>query len=380
MDERRQDRIVGCLLGGAVGDALGAGIEFLSIEEIRDRFGSDGVTGMTEAYGRVGAITDDTQMTMFTAEGIIRTYVRGWSRGLAAFENVVDHAYARWLLTQSIRSRRWSQFWEQPDTPSEDGWLIGVKALHERRAPGTTCLSALGEGDYGSIEHPLNDSKGCGGVMRMAPAGLFTLGPIAFDEAAFASPMTVGCELAALTHGHPSGYLAAGALATMVHAIAWHDQPADEALDTAERLLLAKQGASEVLSALRQARELASEGPEPSYDVVQRLGAGWVAEEALAIAVYCSLIAHDFSAGVLLAVNHSGDSDSTGAIAGNILGAIHGKDGIPSLWLQELELREEITQLAEDWIDLVDTHERIDWEGYGGELPPEPWWQRYPGW
>jgi ADP-ribosylglycohydrolase len=67
-----RDRYRGCLLGGAVGDALGAGIVFLSLGEIRQRYGPTGVTGYVSAYGRAGAITDDTQMTLFTAEGLLR--------------------------------------------------------------------------------------------------------------------------------------------------------------------------------------------------------------------------------------------------------------------------------------------------------------------
>jgi ADP-ribosylglycohydrolase len=51
---------------------------------------------------------------------------------------------------------------------------------------------------------------------------------------------------------------------------------------------------------------------------------------------------------VILAVNHDGDSDSTGSITGNLLGAIHGAKRIPIKWLERLELRDVITELAED--------------------------------
>jgi ADP-ribosyl-[dinitrogen reductase] hydrolase len=64
----RSDHIAGCLLGRAVGDALGAPIEFLRLSEIRERFGLAGLTDYAPAYGKLGAITDDTQMTLFTAE------------------------------------------------------------------------------------------------------------------------------------------------------------------------------------------------------------------------------------------------------------------------------------------------------------------------
>lgn len=64
-----RDRYQGCLLGGAVGDALGAPLEFMRRSEILQAFGPKGITDLVPAYGKLGAITDDTQMTLFTAEG-----------------------------------------------------------------------------------------------------------------------------------------------------------------------------------------------------------------------------------------------------------------------------------------------------------------------
>ena len=69
------------MLGGAIGDALGASIEFESIDEIRRRHGPDGLTGYAEAYGRTGAITDDTQMTLFTAVGLMQARARYRGKG-----------------------------------------------------------------------------------------------------------------------------------------------------------------------------------------------------------------------------------------------------------------------------------------------------------
>ena len=79
------------------------------------------------------------------------------------------------------------------------------------------------------------------------------------------------------------------------------------------------------------------------------LGGGWTGEEALAISVYCSLVYPDnFEKAVILAVNHGGDSDSTGAITGNILGLYLGEEAIPAGWLEKLELKEVIRKMAED--------------------------------
>ena len=98
----------------------------------------------------------------------------------------------------------------------EPGWLFQHRQLHSRRAPGNTCLSALRAMSYlGEPAH--NDSKGCGGVMRVAPAGLF-----AWRLRQQESPrdaFRLGTELAALTHGHPTGALTGGVLAVLILAL-----------------------------------------------------------------------------------------------------------------------------------------------------------------
>jgi ADP-ribosyl-[dinitrogen reductase] hydrolase len=155
-DRRSGGHFSGCLLGGAVGDALGAPVEFLSIDQIRAKYGPAGIADYDDAYGRRGAITDDTQMTLFTAEGVLRADVRWHLKGICHPASVIHHAYIRWLHTQGERSH--SQFSRE----EMDGWLIAVEALHSHRATGITCLSALRGGTMGTVDRPLNHSKGCG--------------------------------------------------------------------------------------------------------------------------------------------------------------------------------------------------------------------------
>jgi ADP-ribosylglycohydrolase len=335
----------GCLLGGAVGDALGAPVEFAKLAEIRRRFGPRGVTGLEEAFGRRGAITDDTQLTLFTAEGLIRWDNQGAGRAVPVRE-VVHRAYLRWLGTQG----------ELVDVPGKPGWLVGLRGLHARRAPGVTCLSALRGGKAGVATASLNDSKGCGGVMRVAPVGL----------ARFQDPFAVGCETAALTHGHPTGQLAAGAMAQLVAALV-DGAGLHDAVEGVLARLAREPGHEETRRALQTAADLAR-GGRPSARTVRSLGEGWVAEEALAIGVYCALVATSFEEGVLLAVNHDGDSDSTGSIAGNLLGLSFGEEEIPDRLLRELELRDVVATVADDL-----------WAHFGGAgRPPRRDSDRYP--
>lgn len=350
-------RIRGCLLGGAVGDALGAPAEFLSLAELRRRFGAGGLRDYAPAYGRIGAITDDTQMTIFTAEGLLRAWVRGTLKGLCHPPSVIHHAYLRWLLTQGERLR------DPTVEVGTDGWIFALKALHQQRAPGNTCLSALRDAQsFGSPAHAHNDSKGCGGVMRAAPVGIFAPAADGDDDV-----FRLAADAAALTHGHPSGYLAAGYLAVAVAALL-RGCSLPEALDAAEAQLRRRDAHREVADAVVAARALAARG-KPTPEQLEALGGGWVAEEALAIAVCCALVADDFMDGIILAANHSGDSDSTAAIAGNLLGALLGEAAIPPQWLDRLELREEIAQLADDLHGAV-----------GRTLNAETAWDRYPGW
>jgi len=157
-------------------------------------------------------------MTLFTAEGLLRGVARDRANGVCDPKSIVHHAYVRWLHTQGMRSA--SRFLDD----QLDGWLIGVNALHSRRAPGRTCVTALRGGAMGTRESPLNDSKGCGGVMRAAPVGL-----IAVNQS---HAFSLGCETAAITHGHPSGYYSAGCLS----AIVFHLLAGESLLDAIELL------------------------------------------------------------------------------------------------------------------------------------------------
>ena len=333
MSQLPRDRIRGSLLGGAVGDTLGAPIEFESLREIRARFGAEGLREPAPAFGRVGAITDDTQMTLFTAEGLILAARDPAFSGRSGLVRSVHRAYLRWLRTQGERSAH--PTFERTD----EGWLLGLEALHSRRAPGNTCLSALRAPRMGSAEQPLNSSKGCGGLMRIAPVGL---------AGAVGDPFSAGCEIAAITHGHPTGFLAAGYQALAIREAA-AGTPLRAACQEALEELRRHPGHEECSAAVERAISLSEERRgEASPEDVESLGEGWVAEEALAIAIFCALAAPDLESALRLAVNHGGDSDSTGAIAGNLLGASLGEAAIPPRWLAVLELREETLRLAEE--------------------------------
>jgi ADP-ribosylglycohydrolase len=300
--------LLGCVLGGAVGDGLGAPIEFSSIDTIRHQHGPAGVVDLPALE-----ITDDTQMVLFTLEGLLLARNLGIDPHLT-----VRAAYARWLHTQG------------GPAVASDGWLMADQRLHSRRAPGHTCITALKHNEK-------NNSKGCGGVMRAAPVAVWSTDVREVFE------LAVGT--AKMTHHHPSGYLSAGTLAVIVQALL-SGSDLVTAVATARAELVRWEGHEEQSSLLDKVMGL---GPLTPEEIESELGGGWVGEEALAIGLHAALVGADFADAVRIAVNHSGDSDSTGSICGNILGARDGVTVIPADWLAVLELRDVMERLVLSW-------------------------------
>ncbi|WP_372667541.1 ADP-ribosylglycohydrolase family protein [Amycolatopsis kentuckyensis] len=355
-----RSRLRGSLLAGAIGDALGAKTEFDSIDRIREIAGPAGITDFIPAYGGVGRITDDTQMTLFTLEALIRAHAQQRRTGSADVVHSLQLAYQRWLHTQGVA-------WDRARGPQSaveapDGWLITHQELFSRRAPGLTCfgeLEAYGRaGVRGSIERPVNNSKGCGGVMRAAPIALWS------DD--LAEVFRLGAESAALTHGHPSGYLSSGCFAVLVHGLL-HGKPLLDALAAARDELVKHPGHEEQSAALDAALALAEQGP-PTPEKLETLGQGNVGETALSMSVYVALTTADADTALLAAVNHSGDSDSTGSVCGNLVGAMYGEEALRRSWLEQLELRDVIVGLADDALT-----------EFGPDAPGDDrWFARYP--
>ncbi|TVZ81785.1 ADP-ribosylglycohydrolase family protein [Streptomyces sp. BK340] len=341
-----RSRVRGCLLGGAVGDALGFPVEFASFDRIRVSHGERGVTGLVPgARGVVGRISDDTQMTLFTVEALVQAHAREREKGIGgAWALLLRQAYERWLQTQSKAGPE-----EAGPQPAggllAEAWLYSPGGGTPSRAPGNACLSGVAQMYAPDPQLPLDgspgevnpDSKGCGAVMRSAPFGLVNTPDAAFAMAA---------RGAQITHGHPTGYYAAGALAAIVAHLVAGDSLEGAVLRT-QRLLARHPGHEETSAALREALDLAADGA-PTAEKVESLGAGWVAEEALALGVYCALAQPRVKDALLLSVNHSGDSDSTGSICGNLLGARHGDVGLPHAWVERIEGRARIAALADD--------------------------------
>ncbi len=348
-----QDRIRGSLVGGAIGDALGYRVEFLSYEDIIRKYGKGGITeyDIARVSGKA-LISDDTQMTLFTAAGILESEADSRNAGgTRELQYCIAESYLCWLTTQWCTYDEYCR--DADGTKYTAQRLMEIPELFSRRAPGNTCLSALRTQKNGGInEHPLrdriNDSKGCGGIMRTAPVALCRKGNPITDidiEGAIAS---------AITHGHSLGFMTSAVMAHIINRIVYPEGGLSNLRDIIEEAEQTVCGLFRDDAHIDELREIIDRSVSLVYNSdsdeqnIRKIGEGWVAEETLGIAIYCSLrYEHDFSGGIIASVNHDGDSDSTGAVTGNILGALHGYSAIEEKWKERLELHDTIVAIAD---------------------------------
>lgn len=339
-----QDKIRGSLIGGAAGDALGYPVEFMSYDAITAKYGQHGITEYDpNPKTGLAEISDDTQMTLFTATGVLLGVTRGMTRGIAApLESYCGHAYTTWYKMQR----------KLPLNEYEYSWLRDVPEMGANRAPGNTCMSAIeswnGHPKMGIAD---NRSKGCGGIMRVAPVALY-LNRAPKGKGSISKVDSLGAHVASLTHGHPLGYMPAAALAHIINRLVYSDMTIKQAVRDAIRGMEKHYEGKDYLDDMINLMELAldlAQNDDSDVNNIAVLGGGWVAEETLAISIYCAVkYSDDFSRALVAAVNHSGDSDSTGAVTGNIVGAAIGYDSIPEKWKQHLECSDVVLEIADD--------------------------------
>lgn len=388
---RVQDSIRGCLMAGAAGDALGYTVEFWSKHQICNHYGPQGITQFELDPNGKALISDDTQMTLFTANGLLMGITRCNMRGVGAELGYYSkEAYLDWYYTQTGKKR--------PDD-FHVTWLRDLPELAHRRAPGNTCMSACES--MLNLEHSNNTSKGCGGIMRVAPMGLVeaslaeALGRPFHSDAHLARQ---GAIIAQMTHLHPLGYYPAALLTLLIaklvpltpeeakrdmDAIVEHSLEVLMTLDEGEH----EDAKKELVDLTHKAMSMAHSSISDS-DALRGLGEGWVADEAWAVSLFCALrhidSIHD---AIVTAVNHDGDSDSTGSITGNITGAIYGYEAIQKEQLfcpdgktfeQTIELSDIILALADDIFhgccigeySPIDTPEQKQWFARYVEMQP----------
>lgn len=349
--DKIKDRVRGSIIGGAIGDALGYPVEFIySFEGIQKRYGENGITRLdtsqwwTETSTGKAVISDDTQMTLFTAMGLLNAK----ANGMAPVPSICN-AYIEWLYTQN-------RFYKKR---LKSCWISDLPELNVRRAPGLTCISALETIMKGS--EPINNSKGCGGIMRIAPIPLYGLSQNRISNVAILNELAA--DASKITHEHPLGYIPAYITSHIIYRLATDEFPSREtfkdyvceAMQMADEKYDSQINELQTLHTLIDKALILADQNIPDHEAIREIGEGWVAEETLAIAIYCvGKHFKDFEKALIASVNHGGDSDSTGAVTGNILGAAIGYDAIPQHFKNDLELHDVILHVADDlWLGKI---------------------------
>lgn len=325
------DRLEGCLKLGALGDALGYMIEFDRTDEIVREHGIGGIRLARLLQDPCPVVSDDTQMTLFTAEGILDASRQPDPASPdGGLMRSVSDAYVRWYGTQEGFSGL------RPDG------LASSEIMNRRRAPGHTCLSGCLAGAVGTPASPANDGDGCGGVMRVAP--------LAFLSGTASSAFSLGARGAALTHGHPTAWLSAGMLTHMLHNVS-RDMDVENAAWAACEEASRYPGSGQVTELVEKAVMLFWTGERAAPSVIEKIGSGWNGREALAIAVYAVLASEgDPARCIEIGAFHSGDSDSTASVAGQMLGASMGWQAIKSNALEACFSRLDAASLVDEAI------------------------------
>jgi ADP-ribosyl-[dinitrogen reductase] hydrolase len=292
-----ESKTIGCLLGVAVGDALGAPVEGLTRQQIHDRYGlvEDYVP---ERFG-AGVWTDDTQLTLALA------------RSLSARGRFDPVDFARNVAA----------------------WLP------EARGAGFACATAAGRLALGVPWQEAGvESAGCGSAMRAAPLGLFHR-----DDTS--SLLADAVSSSRCTHTDSRALAMTAAKAMAVARLVGPKQPGP-------RGLLGELAAAAEPIDERAAQAIARLGPlldEPMEAGLEATGVGGFVMETVPAALL--IYAHnseDLEAAVVAAVAAGGDTDSIASMVGALSGAAAGHEAIPARWVEGLLGREEIEAVSAD--------------------------------
>lgn len=358
-----KDKIVGCLMGGAIGDCLGANTEFKFLSEIKELYGEKGLTDFIGKDGK-GYITDDTQMTLFTIEAILN-----YEKDLNTDKSLIYEfmkSYKNWHYTQ------YNKYNSSFDVSSFNSELLGNVDMYRWRAPGNTCLTSIKQMDLSNKEYrAINDSKGCGAIMRTAPIGLYYNNDLQLVikytiENALLTHQHILSTLSCLYYNQLITKFAVGHfifdnykkdLANNIH-LTMLSKYIEEKFTTA--LLKYNYSIESIKDNIDIIRNLWEEviilfmsTENPSVDDIKQIGQGWVAEETLMIALYCVIQAKSFEECIILAANHDGDTDSTAALAGHLYGLINPNEVMNSKFFSRVNEKDLILDYSNKLFNVI---------------------------
>ena len=330
----------GCLLGMAVGDAMGYTVDSRSWQEIREDYGPNGLLGYDLVNGYAD-VTSYTQIAAFTCNGLLFGLTRGQMLGkMAPFIKYIALSQREWAASQ--------RSWGRPEKTY--CWLLRKSELCRRRCMDTRMLETLSKEQQGAIEIPINNCSGPEGLTSAIGVGLF-FNPNRMEQEEMDR---LGAEAVALTHGSPTAFLTGAALAHIISRLAFNPRlPLKKVfLEAAEAVknLFGHQysQAFDFATLIRHAVTYAQIPNVSPMEIMEKIGCDNAAK-VLAGAVYACLISGgDFDRAMIAAVNHSGRSAAVGAITGAILGLRLGEEALPEFYIECLEPAHILRELADD--------------------------------
>ena len=332
----------GCLLGLAVGDALGQPADKLTWDQIREDFGPRGLMGYA---GDEPLVTSHTQLCAFTANGLLLGQTRGQISGkMAPFARYMALSQKEWAKSQRLHA---------PQPERTYCWVYWIDQLRRRACTDSRMLEMLAADHLGTPEEPINRLEGSGSLTAAVAAGLFD-----------ADPPRLGAEAVALTYGHSTAVLSGAIVADLIHRITRHRE---KSLETLMRESLSAVGeafspafpkARTVTAAVAYAMDLALQRQGSLEMLVCQ-----TAPQVLAGAAYTLMACgEDFDSAIITAVNHSGRSAAVAALVGAILGAKLGEQALPEFYVEGLDVVEPLRDLADDLYRGCPFTMDLDWD------------------
>ncbi len=326
----------GCLLGMAVGDAMGYTVDKKSWDEICQDYGPNGLLGYDLVNG-CADITSYTQLPAFLCNGLLLGAIRG---NPELYPRYMALAMREWAKSQEFRGAAEKTYC----------WVAQVPAMRRRLCMDTRMLDALNRETLGTPEKPMFRSEFPGALTAAVAIGLC-------HETARLDPEQIcilGANAVAFTHGEPAAFLSGAFLATAIARILQQpDQPLIplyQQICEELQLRYADQWPQirDITALVDRAIALTKDAELTPLAAMTLLGCT-TAPECLAGAVYASIIhMANFDEAMIASVNHSGRSGAVGAITGALLGARLGVESLPEFYLESLESGPVLRELADD--------------------------------
>lgn len=334
--EKRLSKCRGCLLGLAVGDAMGYPVDEKSWEEIQENYGPNGLLGY-DLVNDCAAASANTQVAAFVSNGLLL----GVSRGK-------QEQYLRYI---GLSLKEWARAQHFPRDPERSlCWVAKIPQMRVRKSKDSRMLDAIRTETAGTIEKPVNRASSTGSLPGAIVAGL-----VCNDrgmERSYA-PL-LGAQTVAMTHGNVETFLCGSVLCECIADIMEETQPdLHQCLENAISAMETQFGerfeqAAPLARYLRRAMSMAAQENEIPHLNMERFECD-TAQQCLAAAIYACLSCNgDFDSAMITAVNHSGRSGTVGSLTGAILGAVMGAEALPDFYLESLESAPVLEQLAAD--------------------------------